>query len=267
MSVVGRVGDPLVVLVHGFGADQQVWTPVLRDLTVRVRVATMDLAGHGRARAGYLDAQRHATLEGHARDVLEVVEALDEGPAVVLGHSASGMAGLHAARMAPDRIAGLVLLASSPYHVDDPPDWHGGLTGEDVAALLDDLDTDLAAAAGRMAHVLLDADAEIDITDRVVRGITMTAPAAASLFARAAFLTDSRDLVPTTTHPTAVLAPRDDLLVPASVSRWLADQLPAGMLITLGAAGHTPHLTAPATTASAIDTALRRLLAPEPTWA
>ncbi|MBP2355823.1 pimeloyl-ACP methyl ester carboxylesterase [Kribbella aluminosa] len=75
-------GDPLL-LVHGWGGDARAWSGL--DFGRR-QVVTVDLRGHGHSpvlRNGYRPTD-------YARDLAGVVERLDLGPVVAVGHSMGG---------------------------------------------------------------------------------------------------------------------------------------------------------------------------------
>ena len=99
---------PDVVLVHAVTSNQAVW--VFTGLTDVIaadgfRVTTYDLRGHGasdRPPTGYTSAAM-------AEDFRGLHTALGLGPAIVVGHSFGGVVGLHAALVAPQCVAGVIL--------------------------------------------------------------------------------------------------------------------------------------------------------------
>jgi pimeloyl-ACP methyl ester carboxylesterase len=102
-------GDgPDVVLIHAVTSNQAVWVFTgLADAVVSAgfRVTTYDLRGHGasdRPPTGYTSADM-------ATDFRALHTALGLEPALVVGHSFGGVAGLHAAVLFPDCVAGVIL--------------------------------------------------------------------------------------------------------------------------------------------------------------
>jgi pimeloyl-ACP methyl ester carboxylesterase len=102
-------GDgPDVVLVHAVTSNQAVW--VFTGLVEAVaadgfRVTAYDLRGHGfsdRPPTGYTSAVM-------AEDLRQLHAALGLGPALLVGHSFGGVVGVHAAVLAPEAVAGVVL--------------------------------------------------------------------------------------------------------------------------------------------------------------
>lgn len=98
---------PDVVLVHAVTSNQAVWafSGLVDALAADFRVTTYDLRGHGvsdRPAAGYTSADM-------AEDFRQLHAALGLGPAALVGHSFGGVTALHAALLAPEAVAGVIL--------------------------------------------------------------------------------------------------------------------------------------------------------------
>ncbi|MEA2392239.1 MAG: 2-succinyl-6-hydroxy-2,4-cyclohexadiene-carboxylate synthase [Solirubrobacteraceae bacterium] len=94
-----------VVLIHGFAGTGRAWEPVVERLDPeRYTALAPDLRGHGAARD-----VRPVTFDACAGDALAVAE----GPIVLCGYSMGGRIALHAALAAPERVAHLVLAATT----------------------------------------------------------------------------------------------------------------------------------------------------------
>lgn len=105
-------GAPAVVLTDGIGCAGYVWRLLEPALARRARVLHWNYRGHGRS-----DAPRdpeHVTLGDCVGDLLRVLEEAGEPRAIVAGHSMGVQVALEAHRVAPERIAGLVLLCGAP---------------------------------------------------------------------------------------------------------------------------------------------------------
>ena len=97
-----------MVLIHAVTSNQAVW--VFTGLADSIaadgfRVTNYDLRGHGasdRPPTGYTSAAM-------AEDFLRLHTALDLKPAFVVGHSFGGVVALHAALVAPQYVAGVIL--------------------------------------------------------------------------------------------------------------------------------------------------------------
>src|SRR2546422_7190922 len=98
---------PRLVLVHGLGGWQVNWLAAAPVLARRARVLAVDLAGFGRTPLGERSADVHAN-----RVLLDrFLEAVAAGPVVLVGNSMGGLVAMMEAALAPERVAGLVLVA------------------------------------------------------------------------------------------------------------------------------------------------------------
>jgi pimeloyl-ACP methyl ester carboxylesterase len=106
---VGDPGLPVVLAIHGFASSARAnwvvtgWPRALTD--AGLRLVAFDLRGHG-ASAAPRDA---AGIGTHARDALEVLDALGIDRAHALGYSLGSRIALEAARLQPARWRSLVL--------------------------------------------------------------------------------------------------------------------------------------------------------------
>lgn len=103
-----------LVLLHGWGMNRAVWQPLLERLGDAFRLHLIELPGHG----GSAAPPAGATLDDWTR------ACLDAAPreAVWVGWSLGGLIALHAAGLAPERVARLGLIATNPCFVQRP-DW------------------------------------------------------------------------------------------------------------------------------------------------
>lgn len=121
-----------IVLLHGFAGTGHAWDPVREQLDpARYRSLAPDLRGHGRHAM-----LRPVSFPGCARDVLACAP---DAPFTLAGYSLGGRVALHVALSAPERVARLVLVATTAGLE------HPGERAERAAA-----DEALAARAERM---------------------------------------------------------------------------------------------------------------------
>jgi 3-oxoadipate enol-lactonase len=100
---------PLVVLVHGLAEDQHSWNAQRAALSPNYRVVTYDVRGHGRTPIG----EANGTLSQLGDDLVALLEALEAGPATLVGYSLGGTIVLWAAANRPDLVSGVVAIATS----------------------------------------------------------------------------------------------------------------------------------------------------------
>src|SRR5712691_5150031 len=104
---VGR-GEPLI-LIHGLADDHRAWRRALPGLTLRHRVLMYDLRGHGETSLGRPDG----TLKQLAADLVSLMDSVGVGSANVAGFSLGGTIAMRVAIDHPEKVRGLVLVATS----------------------------------------------------------------------------------------------------------------------------------------------------------
>ena len=141
-------GEP-ILLVHGWGGDGRSWDPV--EFAGR-RVVTVDLRGHGRSPV----PARGYRPQDYACDLAALIEALDLGPVVAVGHSMGGQIVVRLAMDRPDLVRAVVAIDPA-YGADD-------VEAASFQQRLTDLRRDGAAAAVRQLGELTDG-----VRDRLLR--------------------------------------------------------------------------------------------------
>ena len=112
---VGRWGDgpDTVVAVHGISASHRAWSAVAEHLDGITLVAP-DLRGRGASEG----VPGPFGMAAHARDVVAVIDHIEQERVVVVGHSMGGYVVLELAAKLPDRVSAVVLvdggLATAP---------------------------------------------------------------------------------------------------------------------------------------------------------
>ncbi|MFD1276292.1 alpha/beta fold hydrolase [Streptomyces kaempferi] len=251
VTVTGRADGPVLVLAHGFGCDQNMWRLAVPALVERYRVVLFDYVGSGGSDLSAFSPERYSSLEGYAQDVVEICEELDLRQAVFVGHSVSAMVGVLAARMAPQRIGALVMVAPSPCYIDDDG-YRGGFSAQDIDELLDSLESNYLGWSSTMAPVIMGNPERPELGQELTNSFCATDPDIARVFARTTFLSDSRDDLKSVTVPTLVLECSQDVIAPREVGAYVHAAIPSSRLVTLDATGHCPQLSAPEATNEAI---------------
>jgi sigma-B regulation protein RsbQ len=251
VTVTGRADGPVMVLAHGFGCDQNLWRLVVPILGEHYRLVLFDYVGSGGSDLASWSEQRYSSLEGYARDVVDVCTELDLEGAVFVGHSVSAMVGVLAARQAPERIGSLVMVGPSPCYIDGDG-YRGGFTAEDIDELLASLESNYLGWSATMAPVIMGNPDRPELGQELATSFCATDPDIARVFARTTFLSDSRPDLGSVRVPTLVLECSQDVIAPREVGAFVHAAIPSSRLVTLDATGHCPQLSAPEATAEAI---------------
>lgn len=252
LRVTGQ-GATTLVFVHGYGCGQAMWRFVAQRLARRYRVVLLDLVGNGASDRAAYDPGRHAALDGHAQDIVEVVRhAVPEGPAVLVGHSVGCMIGLLAHLQDPEPFVAHVMVSPSPCYLDDG-DYRGGFTRSAIETLLDALEDNHAGWARAMAPTIMGAPGRPELAAELEASFCNADPLHARQFARATFLSDHRAELKKLAVPTLVLQSSTDVIAPPAVGEYVHRTLPRASYRLIENVGHCPHLSAPEATTDAIE--------------
>jgi sigma-B regulation protein RsbQ len=246
-----------MLFAHGFGCDQSMWRLVAPAFEQRYRVVLFDLAGSGRADRAAYDRARHSTLNGYARDILDIVRELDLREVIFVGHSVSAIIGALAAIEKPDRFASLIMVGPSPCYINDG-EYVGGFSRNDIDGLIDSLDSNYFGWASVVAPMIMGTPDRPELVQELENSFCRTDPAIARAFAKVTFLSDNRADLPHVSTPSLVMQVRNDVIAPMSVGHFVHRNLRASELAVLETRGHCPHLSAPEDTIRAMKAFLER---------
>ena len=104
--IAGREESPALILLHGNGEDLHIFDPQIRYFSQYYKVVAMDTRGHGQSTRGTASFDFY-TFDG---DLIQVLDALQISKAHIAGFSDGAIIALHAALIAPERIASMILL-------------------------------------------------------------------------------------------------------------------------------------------------------------
>lgn len=214
---VEREGPPLVLL-HGAGANADVWEPLLPHLDA-FDLAAPSLPG----RLGSEGAAHESAAEA-AGWVDALLEALGGPPALVLGHSYGGGVALELA-LRSARVAGLVLVASGARLRVHP-------------SILEMASLAVRTREPTPTRFAFSADADPAVIARYEEAAQRTPPEATLADWRACDAFDRLDALARVSLPTLVIGGADDALTPPKYQEHLAERLPRGQLVLMEGTGH-----------------------------
>ena len=174
-------------------------------------------------------------------------------PSIVIGWSMGGMIAIEAAAAAPDRIAALVLLATSPRFCQDV-DYRFGFPTERVETLAQGLQQDIEGTLrtfltwGAKPFETSDEALESQVSAAKHMGVTQLLQGLQYLLS-----SDLRSLLPGITPPTLVVHGRKDAIVPWRGGKLVADTIPGAQWERQEHASHDFPLRSPRLLADCIN--------------
>lgn len=229
-----------VLLSTGLGGAAGYWAPQLDALRSRYRVVTYDQAGTGRNRRDLPDDHSIAAM---ADEVLAVLDATATSACHFVGHALGGLAGLDLAARRPDRLLSLTVV-------------NGWATAHAHTRRCFEARLMLLEHGGPRAYVraqpifLYPADWLVHNAARVEHEEThglVGFQGADTLRRRIAALLafDATPHLATMNLASLLVAARDDVLVPSSMSEQLAAALPNASLHVAPWGAHAVNVTQP----------------------
>lgn len=237
-------GRRALIFVHGFGCDQHVWRHVVPAFENDWRIVLFDHVGAGQSDLSQYDADKYASLQGYADDLIEVVRELGLEQPVVVGHSVSSMIAVLAANKAPELFSRLVMVGPSPCYLNDG-DYPGGFDRKDIDDLLAAMDSNFFGWSSMITPVIMGNSDRPELAGELNTNFCRTDPTIARQFARVTFLSDCREDITRLPVPSLIVQCSSDALAPLAVGEYLHQHTPNSTLAVLQATGHCPHLSEP----------------------
>jgi len=247
-TVRAGVGEPTLVLIHGFGESLLTWQAILDRLAESHRVIAFDLPGFGgssKPDAGY-------DLPAMVGRLSDFVDRWTSGPLVVVGHSMGGELAAALAIARPDRIERLVLIA--------PAGWEVGLGG-----IADTMYPEKARAISwylsSRAFILPEHDLDwLGEPDSAASYTLVGDPEYRRAATRVLEQFDFRALrtgFGTIAQPTLLLWGTLDPVIPFALADSIHRAIPCSELVTFPNALHRPQVEIPDAVAGALERYLR----------
>ncbi|HEX9982001.1 MAG TPA: alpha/beta hydrolase [Thermoanaerobaculia bacterium] len=223
-----------VVWIHGFPLASEMFRPQLAIQGVRHLMP--DLPGFGRTRA----AERELSMDDYARFVLAELDRRGIERATFAGMSMGGYVCFAAARLAPERIAGFILIDTR--ETADTEEARKGRyeTIEKVRR------EGLGPIVDSMLPKMLTRNASPEMVDEVREIMESTSPAGA-IAALGAMATrpDSTPLLPSLDIRTLIITGADDPITPPADAKRMAAAIPNAKAVILDDAAHLSNYQQP----------------------
>ncbi len=232
------MSKPDLALIHGWGLGSSVWEPCAVGLGNIARIHRVDLPGYGNApdsRETFIEAARSA------------VDALPDG-VTLCGWSLGGLLAMQMAALAPERVARLVLVGSTPSFAQRDG-WTPAQPSSVLAGFAEAVASDARATLQRFVAVFNQGDTKARAIGREINREILSSSLAPvpTLLKGLDWLRDIdlREQVSALRRPVLLIHGENDPLMPLPAARGLAEHLPHAQLEVFGGAAHAPFLNDP----------------------
>ncbi len=222
----GTSTAPPLVLVHGAGGTHLHWPPQLRRDTPHT-VYALDLPGHGRSQG-----KGRTRIEDYRDVILEWADILGLEKFIIVGHSMGGAIAQEFALTYPDRLKGLVLVATGARLRVHP-------------RILQGLQENPEETVHLIAEWAYGEQPDPDMLRLYVRRMLEIPPHVTHGDFAACNMWDRMQDVHRIAHPALIIGGEADKLTPPKYLHYLADHMPNARLVIVPHAGHMVMLEAP----------------------
>jgi len=245
-------GDPVFVLLHGFGASVFSWREVMAPLSQFGTVIAFDRPAFGlteRPLPSQWQDENPYDTEAQVSLTLTLMDRLSVPRAILVGNSAGGTIAMLTALRAPERVQALILVSPAVYGGGGAPSWVRLLSGlpqvRRIGPLL------VRSLVARLESALPSAWHDPSkITPEVLAGYKKPLQVdnwdrAFWEFVLAGRSQDIERQLDRFTLPTLVVTGDDDRWVPTAQSIQLGNELPDAQLVVIPNCGHVSQEECP----------------------
>ena len=226
-------GDPAVLLVHGWAANENYWNAQLEPLEAHYTVVTLNLAGHGASGSNRSDW----SIANYAQDVAAVAREIKNPQLILVGHSMGAAVALEATPLIGTRVIG-VIAVEALRSVGQPP-----LAAKDIDRRVAPFSADFIGETRKLVTESLFApNSDAVLRQKVAYDMSLERPAVAIPTMRSLLSMDLAGLLPAIHVP--VYAINSDL-APTDAAR-IRKSLPDFSLDVLDHSGHFLMMEDPA---------------------
>ena len=244
-------GEPVFVLLHGFGASLYSWHAVMEPLSQYGTVIAYDRPAFGLTeRPLTWEGQNPYGPEAQVTLLIGLLDHFGVQQAILVGNSAGGTVSMQTTLAYPERVSALVLVDPAVYGGGGAPAWMRPLLntpqmrhlGPLFARQIQVRGPELISTAWHNPALLQPEIIEmykkplqVENWDKALWELTLAS--------RSSGLAEHLGEL---TLPVLVITGDDDRIVPTANSIRLADELPNAGLVVIADAGHVPHEEHPA---------------------
>ena len=232
-------GTPLVLL-HGFPLDHNIWNEVIPLLENTFDLIIPDLRGFGESTT----VDGPYTMDDFASDIAGLLDQLGIEKTAIAGHSMGGYISLAFARLFPEKVSGLGLVATQA--LADAPDRKEGR----YQSATDVTENGISGVVNAMTSKFT-SDQRLQEFARKTMERQQPVAYIESLKAMAERI-DSTPLLSEMKYPVVIIHGDADALIPFERAHEMKNSIPHAQLVKIEGAGHIPMLEAVEETANSL---------------
>jgi pimeloyl-ACP methyl ester carboxylesterase len=255
-------GEPVFILLHGFGASLFSWREVTGPLAQFGTVIAYDRPAFGLTeRPMEWEGESPYSQDSQVKLVIGLMDALGIEKATLVGNSAGGTISMLTALKYPERVTRLILVDPAVYAGGGAPAWVRPLLGTPQFDHLGPLFARQLQAQGTEFLKTAWHDPS-KITPEIFEGYQEPLQVEnwdKALWELTVSSSESRlvERLPEFNLPILVITGDDDRIVPTEQSLRLAEEIPNAELAVIPQCGHVPHEECPAVFMQAVTEFLR----------
>ncbi len=258
-------GEPVILLLHGFGASLYSWQAVLEPLSQYGTVIAYDQPGFGLTeRPIAWEGPNPYSPESQVSLVVGLLDHFGVEKAVLVGNSAGGTLAMRFFLAYPGRVSGLILVDPAVYAGGGPPDWTRPLLATPQMRRLGPLmirriqsqGAALIRTAWHNPEQISPQTLELYLKPMKAENWDK----ALWEFTLAGGKSDLSGRLNSINMPVLVITGDDDRIVPTAQSIRLSAELPNAKLVVIPEAGHVPHEEKPQDFMKAVQDYLETVL-------
>lgn len=211
-------GDIPLFFAHGFGCDQNIWRFITPAFLDTYKIILFDYVGAGNSDISAYDSDRYSTLNGYARDILDIIHVLELEEVIFVGHSVSSIIGALASIAEPELFRRLIMIGPSPYYLNDPPEYHGGYERSTIEELLQLMEKNYIRWTNIFAPEVMKNKNNPELAEELEGSFCSTDPVIAHQLAKTTFLADNRKDLPKIDLPTLIIQYENDSIAPCGLA-------------------------------------------------
>lgn len=262
-KMIGQ-GEPVFVLLHGFGASVYSWHAVMEPLSQYGTVIAFDRPAFGLTeRPMTWEGESPYSSQAQVDLLLGLLDHFQVQKAILVGNSAGGTVSMNFYLQHPERVEALVLVDPAVYGGGGAPagtQWllrtpqmtHlGPLIARQIKVRGPELLQTAWYDPSKLTQATIDAyekPLSVENWDKALWDLTVASQES-----------DLPDHLAGFTLPVLVITGDSDKIVPTENSIRLAGELPDATLVVIPQAGHVPHEEQPALFMQAVDAFLKTL--------